>query len=335
MRFPYGRAAACFGAVALWTLLAEMPEQLRRVSASTSTFHCDRTIGPSSGEAPDGEDEAVERLLRSLRPGGTGCLRGGVYQGEVKVTSSHVKLRSYPGERATIEGRLWVTSDARDVLIADLGLDGRNSAALPSPTVNGAGIRFAGVNATNHHDGICFDIGSSRYGRAREVTIEHSRVHDCGRLPANNTEHGIYVASATDTRIVSNLIYDNADRGIQLYPDAQHTVIEHNVIAGNGEGIIFSGAEGQASNDNLVQHNVITDSRLRANVESWYPAGNPVGVGNLVRDNCLYGGHGANGHAGSGFHASSNLIADPRYGNAPRGDFQIAASNPCAKLLAG
>jgi hypothetical protein len=326
----------CVGAVALCVLLSEIPRQdlLRRTSAPA--IHCDRTIGPpSSGGGPGGEDEAVERLLRSLRSGQTGCLRGGLYRGEVKVTSSHVKLRSYPGQAATIAGRLWVMRSAHDVLIADLGLDGRNRSELPSPTVNGSDIRFAGVNATNQHSGICFDIGSSRYGRAHEVTIEHSRVHDCGRLPANNTEHGIYVASATDTKIVFNLIYDNADRGVQLYPDAQRTVIEHNVIAGNGEGIIFSGAEGQASSDNLVQHNAITDSRVRSNVESWYPAGNPVGVRNLVRENCLYGGHGSNGQTSSGFQAVSNLIADPQYNDPPRGDFQIAASNPCAKLLAG
>lgn len=325
----------CAGAMALCMLLAGIPEQAPLLRASDPTVRCDRTISASSSSGSNGEDEAVERLLRSLSPGQTGCLRGGVYQGEVKVTNSHVKLRSYPGQSATIDGRLWVMRTAHDVLIADLRLDGRNPPELPSPTVNGTDIRFAGVNATNHHSGICFDIGSSHYGRAREVTIEHSRIHDCGRLPANNTEHGIYVASATGTKIVSNLIYDNADRGIQLYPDAQRTVIERNVIAGNGEGIIFSGAEGQASSDNLVRHNVITDSRVRANVESWYPAGNPVGVGNLVRENCLYGGHGPNAQASSGFQASSNLIADPQYGDPPRGDFQIAASNPCAKLLAG
>jgi parallel beta-helix repeat protein len=336
VRFPHGKAAACAGVIALSLMLAQIPDQDRLWRTGALTIHCDHTIGPaSSGSSSNGEDGSIERLLRSLRAGQTGCLRGGVYRGEVKVTSSHVKLRSYPGETATIDGRLWVTRGARDVLIADLHLDGRNGAELPSPTVNGTDIRFAGVNATNDHSGICFDIGSSRYGRAREVTIEHSRVHDCGRLPANNTEHGIYVASASDTRIVSNLIYHNADRGIQLYPNAQHTVIEHNVIDGNGEGIIFSGAEGQASSDNLVRHNAITGSRLRANVESWYPAGNPVGVGNLVRENCLYGGHGANGQASSGFQASSNLIADPRYSAPLRGDYQIAASNPCAKLLAG
>lgn len=332
MRLTVGKTVACGGLIALWALLGDLPVPAGVNRTASERIVCARVIGPGPMNS-SGEDEAVGRLLRSLAPRQTGCLRSGDYEGEVKISSRHVKLRSYPGESARIDGRLWVMSGADDVLIADLRLDGRNRAELPSPTVNGTDIRFAGVDVTNRHSGICFDIGSSRYGRAREVVIEHSRIHDCGRLPANNTEHGIYVASARNTTIVSNLIYNNADRGIQLYPDAQRTVIEHNVIDGNGEGIIFSGDDGKASSNNLVQHNVITDSLIRADVESWYPVGNPVGVGNVVRENCLYGGHNVPGGTSTGFQATSNLIADPRYGDPDKGDFRIDAGNPCAKLL--
>ena len=41
--------------------------------------------------------------------------------------------------------------------------------------------------------------------------------------------------------IRDNWIYDNADRGVQLYPDADGTVVTGNVIDGNGEGVIFGG----------------------------------------------------------------------------------------------
>ena len=71
--------------------------------------------------------------------------------------------------------------------------------------------------------------------------IEHNRIHDCGVLPATNLDHGIYVAEADHTVIRRNLIYDNADRGVQLYPDADGTVVTGNVIDGNGEGVIFGG----------------------------------------------------------------------------------------------
>jgi hypothetical protein len=191
------------------------------------------------------------------------------------------------------------------------------------------------VDVTNGHTGICFDIGSSHYGRASYTVIEHSRIHDCGRLPANNTEHGIYVATAQGTRIVANVIYNNADRGIQLYPDAQHTLIERNVIDGNGEGIIFSGASGTASNDTIVEHNLITNSHIRGDVESWYPDGNPVGVRNVVRNNCLFGNHGLIVGPRRGFTAMNNIVANPRYADPPRGDFSLLANSPCAGVLRG
>ncbi len=277
----------------------------------------------------------AQRLVESLRPGQVGCLRGGTYAEDLSISRSRITLRSYPGERARIVGRLWFKRAAHDDLVTRLALDGRNAAKLPSPTVNGTRISFVGDDVTNGKTTICFDIGSGRWGRATGTLIARSRIHDCGRLPADNTEHGIYVAFASDTRIIGNLIYRNADRGIQLYPDAQGTLIERNVIDGNGEGIIFSGAEGRSSNGNLVQHNVISNSQIRTNVESWYPWGNPVGVGNVVRDNCLFGG--ARGVVGNprGFTAVANLIADPGFANPAAGDFRLAASSPCAQILKG
>src|SRR5207245_8215668 len=89
--------------------------------------------------------------------------------------------------------------------------------------------------------------------------IQRNRIHDCGRIPSSNHDHGIYLAYSDNTKVLDNVIFDNADRGVQLYPDAQGTLIKGNVIDGNGEGVIFSGAGGSASNDNVVEHNVITN----------------------------------------------------------------------------
>ena len=73
------------------------------------------------------------------------------------------------------------------------------------------------------------------------MVIEGNRIHDCGELPAANHDHGIYVGNAAGRSIRDNWIYDNADRGIQLYPDADRTAITGNVIDGNGQGVIFGG----------------------------------------------------------------------------------------------
>jgi hypothetical protein len=56
---------------------------------------------------------------------------------------------------------------------------------------------------------------------ARGDSLFCDRMHDCGRLPPTNHDHGVYVEGAVDTVISDSLIYDNANRGIQLFPNAQ------------------------------------------------------------------------------------------------------------------
>jgi parallel beta-helix repeat protein len=271
--------------------------------------------------------------VNSLAPRQTGCLRAGVYVEDVTVRTSHIVLRAYPGEHARLVGRLRFRPSSGDDVITHLTLDGRNTAGLPSPTVNGSAIRFVEDEVTNLNTHICFVIGSSG-GRASATVIERSRIHNCGQLPRRNKQHGIYVENAEGTRIVGNLIYENADRGIQLYPNAQHTLVERNVIDGNGTGIIFSGGDGVASNDNIVQYNIISNSRVRADIESWYPSGAPLGVGNVVRNNCLFGGRtGTIAQGDGGFTATANVVANPMYANAPAGDFRVAPTSPCSRVL--
>lgn len=300
---------------------------------------CDRVAAPGGSDRAPGTVAAPRRtvgaLLRGLRPGSTACLRAGTYREDVTVSGDHLVLRAVPGERVTIVGRLWVTRRSRGARFVDLHLDGRNRGRLPSPTVNGTRAAFVGVDVTNRHTAVCFLLGSRRYGRARSTSIERSRIHDCGRLPSNNREHGIYIDLADDTRIVDDVIYDNADRGIQLYSDAQRTVVERNVIDGNGEGVIFSGDGRHASSHAVVRHNLITGSRIRADVESWYPPAARRGVGNRVEGNCVWGGRpDPIDRSAAGFGVAANVTADPGYRDRANGDFRLRPGSPCEGLLA-
>jgi hypothetical protein len=136
--------------------------------------------------------------------------------------------------------------------------------------------------------------------------------------------------------IRGNLIYDNADRGIQFYPDAKDSLVTNNVIDGNGEGVIFSSETGggeysapYASSGNLVARNIISNSRVRHNVEAFWAG--PVGTGNVVRDNCLW--NGAQGNvdlSAGGFVASSNVVADPEFVDREAGDFRLEPGSSCA-----
>jgi hypothetical protein len=324
-------------------------------SSSATAATCDKVASPLGFNFNPGTVVAPYRtpgkLARSLSAGQTGCFRAGTYHfaprsggGEsLKVTRSGITLRSYPGERARLVGRLWIARDAASVRITDLDLDGSTSPPCPgrgsspclaSPTVNATRTTFRNVNVTNRHRAICFELGVPGYGRARHTLIANSRIHDCGRLPATNRDHGIYVDQSDDAVIRDNLIYDNADRAIQLYPDAQGTRILANVIDGNGTGIRISGGSGHASSDLVARYNVITNS-THYGVDSWYPQGNPIGTDNLVTHNCVWGafGHdlGAIGRE-EGFNARANIAADPEYVDRARGDFRLEPASPCLEL---
>jgi hypothetical protein len=236
-----------------------------------------------------------------------------------------------PGQTATIVGRLAIVKGADYVTVSGLKLDGRNAEHLQSPMIDANHVTFSYDDVTNDHTGICFGIGSPTWGWATGTLISHDRVHDCGQMtPDDNYEHGFYIGGATDTTIEWSLIYDNAARGIQLYPDAQHTTIDHNIIDGNGEGIIISGEGGHASSHTAIFENIVSNSRVRHNIESWWPRGNPVGVDNLVYNNCLWHGReGAISSAGGGLRALNNARVNPMFVNAAAHDYRLNPASPC------
>lgn len=315
-------------------------------SAAAATS-CDLVAASNGSDSAAGTVDAplksVQKLVDSLKPGQTGCLRDGKYadssDNEIGIDTPNVTLTSYPGERAQVNGRIWISKTGDGVTISSLNLDGKNPRVLPSPTVNADDVVISNNDITNDDTAICVSLGSAdSYGRSARTLVEGNSIHNCGVLPATNQDHGIYVNSSDDAVIRNNYIYNNADRGIQLYPSSQGTLVTGNVIDGNGEGVIFGGSEISASHDNIVENNVITNSKIRDNIDaSW---GGQVGTGNIARNNCVGGGAYDDGDGGilaghKGFSVSNNLIEVPQFVNAKAGNFSIAGNSPCADILAG
>jgi hypothetical protein len=290
--------------------------------------------------SPNGDDSAsgtagspyatAQRLVSSLAPGETGCLRAGTYrQEELTLATRGITLTSYPGERAILTGRLRVTADR--VTVERLTLDGRNAPDLPSPTINADNVIFRGNDVSSRRSGICFILGSLE--KVRHPVIKRNRIHNCGQ-PGGIPDHGIYMQDVRGARIVRNTIYDNAERGIKIGPDSQKALIRGNVIDGNPIGLNFSGDESGASSGNVVTRNVISNSTAYWNVQSYWPG--PVGSGNVVTHNCVHGGnpdsdYNENGGIsdGPGFSATGNLIASPDYVNRGAKNFRLRSDSEC------
>jgi parallel beta-helix repeat protein len=310
---------------------------------------CHRVASPTGSDVAAGTPTAPYRtaphLVASLGPGQTGCLRAGTYQSEeTAIRTPGVTLTSYPGERATLVGVLWVASSATGTIVSDLDLNGWSSNHdSPSPQIYARDVTFLRNDVSNDNSAICFDLGLPGWGRAQSVLIEGNDIHNCGKLPASGHDHGIYLALSDNVVIRNNWIHHNADYGIHFYPDAHNTTVVGNVIDSNGAGILFAGEGGMASSDNLVEHNLITNSLRRHNVESSWPQEGPVGTGNIVRNNCIAGAYDWFAEAdGSGiaspqwgFTASANYVLQPTYVNAALGDYRLASGSACGDVLAG
>ena len=311
--------------------------------ASAQSDNCDYVVSPDGSDQAQGTLAAplatVDELLDRLGPAEAGCLRSGTYVADqFKVSTPGVKLTSYPGERATLRGRLRLNAGADGAVVENLLLDGRNPDDLVGPLIYADRVVLRGNEITNDNTAVCVHIVDYPGESApRGVLIENNEIHHCGELPATNHQHGIYVAKASETVIRGNLIYANADRGIQFYPDADDSLVTGNVIDGNGQGVIFGGGSSSSSDRNVVEGNVISNSKIRYNVESHWQG--PTGSGNVARRNCVWStsskysgspeGSGIKPSM-SGASASDNVIAEPVAGGRAN---SAAATAACGELL--
>jgi hypothetical protein len=307
---------------------------------------CTRYASPSGDDRNPGSARRpfryAQTLINSLRPGQTGCLEPGIYQEDVSfhrsgTPSRPIVLAGALDGRATLLGALWIAGDAQYVTVRNLDLNNKLDGARPSPQVNGNYATFYDVDVTNEHTGICFILGGSAdaYGVPIHTTIARSRIHDCGQLPPAHFEHGIYLAHARDATIVDNYVYDNADWGLHLYPDAQSSNVQYNVFDGNGDGVMIAGTGDTASSGNTIAHNIISNSTDASGssyghqITSFW--GDRVGSDNLVASNCFWHGASSNVYnSNGGFTVSDNTVANPRYVSRSAKDFRLRTGSRCA-----
>ena len=174
------------------------------------------------------------------------------------------------------------------------------------------------------------------------MIIERNQIYDCGSAvkpdgSENKFDHLIYLSGTRNAVVRWNILRANAGGwGVHMYPDADGTLVEHNIIDGNQGGVIFAGDDGDTSDNNVVRNNAITGNGPRWNVEdSW--SGGPAGTGNIATSNCLYSA-GSSQPSGispdSDFSVADNMVLD-RYPYLDRaiGDFRFEPDGPCLELV--
>jgi len=282
-------ALAPLSAASALSPIDPMAEPFPPVAVDMSEVDCDRFASPKSVDRRRRGTarrplRSVPRLLRTLKAGQTGCLLPGRYHHDNPATLSRpgVKLVGLGG-RAKVDGAIWITERARRAQIRGLDLTATDSDFFIPLKVQANGARIAGNRIRGSRSTTCVLIGSTH--RTRNVRIERNWIHRCGRR--GKLDHLIYVQDAVGTVIRGNVLSDNPGGwGVHLYPNADRSVVERNLIDGNQGGVIFGGDGSRSSDGNVVRANAITYSDPRWNVEgSWDDA---VGVGNVAYGNCLY-----------------------------------------------
>ena len=306
---------------------------------------------PSGNDANSGTQGAplktVHSLLAKLKAGQTGCLAQGSYEGfTVRPGESHgsagapVTITSIDAQApATIAGRT-VTMPGADYLTFSHLKFTDSGVLTPSVTIGSAHSTWTDDDVSAPHT-ICFaTIGSGQYGPATDTLIERDRVHNCGQPfkcdtgekpcsePPNDGYfiHGLYDLGIRTT-VRNSYFYENSSKGI-LLRGSKGSVIEHNVIDGNGSGLVFGDL--RPEND-TVRWNLITNSSgvcgsCLEYFGLWTFGG--IGSGNSATNNDLFGNRSGNLGPHSGVTIAENIEVDPKYADPAKHDYTLALDSP-------
>ena len=232
--------------------------------------------------------------------------------------------------------------------VKNLDVDGTSSSGTFAISVHGDDVTLQGLDVTDRKTGgvnaICILVGegfeANPANTVWRLRVDHVRSHHCGD---DNHEHGIYMESTRDAVIVDSWFYANPGMGIDFYPDAQRTLVDHVLVDGNSlavkQNLGFAGeqagaeyANSYASSNNIVQNSLITNAFARYNVDAFYPASSPLPVGNEVRFSCVWSAPFGNfGHDRPGDYTEhDNLNLDPLYVDRANYNYTLRPGSPCA-----
>ena len=321
-------------------------------AAPADAAACDRVAAPSGSDSAAGTESApfrtAQKVVDEVRPGQTGCLRGGTYtnaaDGEYVMRFSRggragerITIRSYPGERALLKGTVYLPEEAPHVTLAAMDFVGTGRMNAVKVYTSDFILEDSSVTTAGRpYSCLMMSAGDRTDAPAARPIIRRNTFRECGSTRGgSNKDHAIYAAQVRDGVIEDNLIVRPAAYAIQLYPAAKRTHVARNVVDGGGSnrgGIVVGGEDDRVSTANVIEHNVLAFAAWHG-VTTYWPE--RVGAANVVRENCIWQADSGMFREKSGLQTSGNIEADPGFADRAAGDYRLSPDSRCASLVGG
>jgi hypothetical protein len=257
----------------------------------------------------------------TLRPGDTIWLRGGTYRGSFRsyltgAPDRPIRVRQYPGERATVDGGNsggaavltiqggYTVYQGFEITSSDPDRESATSEDFPSDMPRGEGITSAEADGIRLLDLIIHDTrqGISAFSGWTNTEVSGCLIYYNGwQSAAGGYGHGIYTQNATGTkRFVGNVVFDQFSHGLHAYTEGgslEGFVFEDNAFFGNGR----LSSTGGGRNFLLGGLQPVRRARVSRNILHQKPGGPQTSfdigyragcaetelVGNIVSDNTI------------------------------------------------
>jgi parallel beta-helix repeat protein len=293
--------------------------------SSGKTFYVSTTGSDSAAGSLSAPWKTIGRALTAVNPGDTIFVRAGTYSPSLLATRSGtatgtITLAGYPGEQPVITGRLRISADY--MRINGFVFDG-SAVRDVSVWLNGNHLELSGNAIRNGYMTGVYAGNGGTGGKVTDVRILSNTIQNNGTH--TSADHGVYCGDCFNSVIADNLITGNKAAGVQLYPNANGTIVASNTIARNGKyGIILGSDSGTTSSNNLIVGNVIANNAENGIRTYW---GAATGSGNVARNDLAFGNPQGNfANSGQGISYSANLQSDPRFLSST--DFRLASGSP-------
>jgi hypothetical protein len=268
---------------------------------------------------------SVQTFINSLGTGDIGCLHGGTYNGNFSVTNSGVTLTSYPSETATLNTSSQIELRGANVTLSNVKIVGSSGLTIRAYGDNNI---IKGNDITNNHNGLtCIIVGGTDV-LTHNLTVTGNKIHGCGGI-GSTLDHGIYASHFIDMTVTDNVLYDYSGYAIQLYPEATHAVITHNVLDG-GPPSTRGGI--------VIDASIVSDNHdIERNIIAYAVSGGGIvaksGNNNQANYNCFFSNNGGNIGGGGSISQIGNITADPMFVDRVNHNYRLASNSPCLSVV--